>query len=599
MKKVFYFIVFAVTLISFNTKAQCPGCVIDQACTANPAAPALCPSVLPDGFQNVAYDQNITFYMPYQFTVSGFNVTLNQITVNGITGIPQGLDWQTSASPSNIFYPSLSPPASERGCVKICGTPTVFGQFNIIVAVSAEVSTPLGNITQDETFSLPILINSPPGINASFTFNPSFGCADLDVDLEALIEPNGLEVVSYDWDFDNGNTSNLKIPPVQSFAVADTYFVSLTTKKYAYRLSSVAITATGNGWCGDIEEFICGISNPDLFFEFNNNSGPQSSATVDNQVNADFPSLNYILTDSVFSLQFYDEDLISGNDDLGIFQFTVTAPGSFNITTNEISGNFLIDTVFTQQFYDVDTIIVYQTPAVPNVIASGNLSFCQGNSITLSTTNNGNSLQWFLNDSTLLFGEVNPSLTVNSSGNYSVMETNNLGCSQYAANTAVTVYPVPPAPNLIVNGGYINSSSVGNLQWYFNGVAITGENQANLLYGDTGTYTLTITSTDNCVNSATVYIATPNSVYNINTNNHFTLYPNPVKETLFISKNSNLKLPFTIEIMDTKGALIYQQNELIANGNLSIDVSNFDNGVYFISIFNNNFKQQQKIVIIK
>jgi hypothetical protein len=300
MKKFFYFIILAISLIPVTTMAQCPGCVIDQTCTANPAAPALCPSVLPDGFQNVAYDQNITFYMPAQFTVSGFNVTLNQITVTSITGIPQGLDWQTSASPSNIFYPSNNPPLTERGCVKICGTPTVFGQFNIIVAVSAEVSTPLGNITQDDTFSLPILINSPPGINASFTFNPSFGCANLDVDFEALILPIGFEEVSYDWNFDNGNNSNLQIPPVQSFAVADTYFVSLSTKKYAYRLSSVTISATGNGWCGDIEEFICGISNPDLFFEFTNNGASQTATTVDNQINADYPGLNYILTDFFF-----------------------------------------------------------------------------------------------------------------------------------------------------------------------------------------------------------------------------------------------------------------------------------------------------------
>ncbi len=174
-----------VTLLVFykTSTAQCPGCIIDLNCTVSPAAPALCPAILPDGLQNTPYDENVTFYMPEQFVASGFNVTLNQITVTSITGMPQGLNWQTSASPSNIFYPSSNPPTTERGCVKICGTPTVFGQFNIIVSVVAEVSTPIGNVTQNESFSLPILITSPPGANSSFAYNPSLGCAPLDVDL--------------------------------------------------------------------------------------------------------------------------------------------------------------------------------------------------------------------------------------------------------------------------------------------------------------------------------------------------------------------------------------------------------------------------------
>jgi len=206
MKKLLLLLFISFVFIK-SSSAQCPGCIIDQTCTISPAAPTLCPAILPDGLQNNPYDENVTFYMPAQFMASGFNVTLNQITVTSITGMPQGLNWQTSASPNNIFFPSSNPPTTERGCVKICGTPTVFGQFNIIVSVSAEVSTPVGNITQNESFSLPILINSPPGANSSFAYNPSFGCAPLNVDFEATLIPSGLEEYTYDWNFDNGNTS--------------------------------------------------------------------------------------------------------------------------------------------------------------------------------------------------------------------------------------------------------------------------------------------------------------------------------------------------------------------------------------------------------
>jgi hypothetical protein len=602
MKKFILSIVSAFIFIQ-TTTAQCPGCIIDQTCTISPAAPALCPAILPDGLQNNPYDENVTFYMPAQFMASGFNVTLNQITVTSITGMPQGLNWQTSASPSNIFFPSSNPPATERGCVKICGTPTVFGQFNIIVSVSAEVSTPVGNITQNETFSLPILITSPPGANSSFAYNPSFGCAPLNVDFEATLVPTGLEEFTYNWDFDNGNTSNLLLPPTQTYAVADTYYVSLITKKYVYQLSSVSVNVTSTGWCGDVEEpniFGC-IGDPDMYFEFTNNGATQTGSTIDDQSSATFSNLNYTLTNPLFSLQFYDEDLISGNDNLGNFLYTVTGPGTFNLSTNQVSGTFTIDTVFSQQFIDIDTVIVYPTPAIPSINASGNLNFCQGDSVILSVNANTSTFQWYLNDTTILISQVNPNLTVNTSGAYSVVETNQFGCNSLSANDTVIVYPIPASPNLIVVGGSINSSATGNLQWYFNGTIIPGATQANLLYADTGLYTLSVTNSFGCINSSTVNITTPSGVQTINNYQSLALYPNPVKNTLNISHKNAANIVLNIAITDINGAVVYQENQIGINTNsqVSIDISALSNGVYFVSLFNNEINQQQKIVVIK
>jgi PKD repeat protein len=603
MKKLLLSIITTFVFIQQNN-AQCPGCIIDQTCSISPPAPTLCPAILPDGLQNTPYDENVTFYMPAQFVASGFNVTLNQITVTSITGMPQGLNWETSASPSNVFFPSSNPPTTERGCVKICGTPTVFGQFNIIVSVVAEVSTPIGNVTQNESFSLPILINSPPGANASFAYNPSFGCAPLAVDFEATILQNGLEEVTYDWDFANGNSSALQLPPTQTYAVADTYYVSLNTKKYVYRLSAVSVSVTGTNWCGDLEEpsipFIGCTGNPDMYFEFTNSGATQTGSTIDDQTSATFSNINYILTDSLFSLQFFDEDLITGNDNLGNFLYTVTGPGTFSLSTSEIAGTFTIDTVFSQQFTDIDTVIVYPTPVIPTITASGNLNFCQGDSVTLFVNANNSSFQWYLNDTTIMIGEVNPSLTTNTSGTYSVVETNQFGCNSLSANDTVIVYPIPPSPNLFVNGGSINSSATGNLQWFFNGVAIPGANQANLLYGDTGIYTLTVTTANGCINSSSLNITTPSGIYQINNKQALTLYPNPVKNTLNISNLNAENMTVNIAITDIQGAIVYQDNQInLDNTPVSIDISAISNGVYFVSIFNKQFKQQQKIVVIK
>jgi hypothetical protein len=415
--------------------------------------------------------------------------------------------------------------------------------------------------------------------------------------------PTGLEEFTYNWDFDNGNTSNLLLPPTQTYAVADTYYVSLITKKYVYQLSSVSVNVTSTGWCGDVEEpniFGC-IGDPDMYFEFTNNGATQTGSTIDDQSSATFSNLNYTLTNPLFSLQFYDEDLISGNDNLGNFLYTVTGPGTFNLSTNQVSGTFTIDTVFSQQFIDIDTVIVYPTPAIPSINASGNLNFCQGDSVILSVNANTSTFQWYLNDTTILISQVNPDLTVNTSGAYSVIETNQFGCNSLSANDTVIVYPIPASPNLIVVGGSINSSATGNLQWYFNGTIIPGATQANLLYADTGLYTLSVTNSFGCINSSTVNITTPSGVQTINNYQSLALYPNPVKNTLNISHKNAANIVLNIAITDINGAVVYQENQIGINTNsqVSIDISALSNGVYFVSLFNNEIKQQQKIVVIK
>jgi hypothetical protein len=92
------------------------------------------------------------------------------------------------------------------------------------------------------------------------------------------------------------------------------------------------------------------------------------------------------------------------------------------------------------------------------------------------------------------------------------------------------------------------------LQWYFNGVIIPGATQANLLYADTGLYTLSVTNSFGCINSSTVNITTPNGIYQISNNHVFSLYPNPVKNTLNISNSNAADIIVNIAITDINGA---------------------------------------------
>ena len=61
-----------------------------------------------------------------------------------------------------------------------------------------------------------------------------------------------------------------------------------------------------------------------------------------------------------------------------------------------------------------------------------------------------------------------------------------------------------------------------------------------------------------------------------------TAYPNPAKDKLILSFENNISSSIKISILDTTGKTIDQKEEQIINGSLSIDISQLENGFYFI-----------------
>lgn len=579
--------------------AQCPGCVIDMNCTVSPAAPTLCPSNLPDGTQNQPYAEDLTFYMPAQFMTQGINVTLNQITVLSVSGLPPGIDWETSASPTNIFYPSQNPPSTERGCVRMCGVPTAFGVFNIIVNVSAEVSTPIGNITQQQGFSLSINIVPPAGSNSAFSFNPSIGCEALDVSYTPLISPIGFQAVTYEWDFDNGNTFFGENPPVQNYSVASTYYPTLITKVYNYTVVGVSVTVTGSNWCGDIEEpdlpIVGCTGDPDVFFDWTNNSSTQSVSSISDNSQPSFSGLNLLLTDPLLSVTFWDEDVISGNDNLGTALLTVTGVGTYNFSTAQLFGSLTVDTVLAQTYQVTDTLIVLGSPAVPLVSNSGPLNFCPNQPTALSIVSSGNSVQWLLNDTSLVIGQTQDTIIPTVSGDYSVMLTNSNGCTALSPNSTVEVYPLPPVPVIILTGGVMSTSASGNLQWYLNGVSLTGETANTLTYGDSGLYSVRVTDANGCTSEAYLQVLVPSGLSRAGKPDSWKILGNPgFNGRLNIFFETGVAQNRILEIFDLQGRRVYFEH---LQGNL-VGPMEFDTqlpcGFYQVKIGGQGSSKTQK-----
>jgi hypothetical protein len=517
-----------VTILSLSqAMAQCPGCAIDANCGVgiNPVEPTLCPPTLPNGVQGQPYDQDLTFFMPREFTDagSGADVTLNTITVTQITGTPQGLDF-TCNSPG-CSYTITTDPLTQRGCVKICGIPLVPGNYSILVSVIANVNTPLGIINQPSGFSIPLTIEPAPGGNCCFSYNPPSNCGPMDVDYSALFDFGPLQPTTWDWDFGNGNTSNLQNPPEQNYSAPGDYYPSLVTTVYNYVVTDVSFTATGANWCGDIEEIsFLGVCQgaPDPYFTFTNGNQTSTSSEGSNTLNFSWSNLNLVLENQVFTLQFFDADGTSQDDNLGIVSHNATAPGTFNFSSfvnggQEGFGTFTITLVEDTVYDTQDTVSVYAIPPVPEVTFTPGPAVCTGDSILVQGPAGPYQYQWFqstsfLSDSVAIWVSLTDYYTLR------VVDTTYF-CQNQTDSFLVQVLPFPNQPvvgyNSLTSELVVTNNTLDyDVTWFEDGTLIdgaSGNTLGNLT--SSGPFTVTFTNAGGCTGtSLPFYLCLPGQV---------------------------------------------------------------------------------------
>ena len=79
----------------------------------------------------------------------------------------------------------------------------------------------------------------------------------------------------------------------------------------------------------------------------------------------------------------------------------------------------------------------------------------------------------------------------------------------------------------------------------------------------------------------------------VENNEIISLYPNPANEVLNISLGEE-QFDGQVIISDVSGRKVYGSD---FNGKISVNVSNLTNGIYFVTIHNDNFKETQKLII--
>jgi uncharacterized protein (TIGR02145 family) len=169
---------------------------------------------------------------------------------------------------------------------------------------------------------------------------------------------------------------------------------------------------------------------------------------------------------------------------------TVNSSGTFNVTVTGAGG--------CNATSAATSVTVNALPSA-SITATGNTTFCAGNSVLLSASN-GNSYLWSN-------GATTPSISATAAGSYSVSVTNGAGCTATSTPVQITVNPLPTvsagANQSVCIGGQVtlNGSGANTYTWnngLTNGIAFTPAN--------TQTYTVTGTNANGCSNTAQVTV---------------------------------------------------------------------------------------------
>jgi hypothetical protein len=453
MKRFFTILLFSL-FTSLIVNAQCS---IDYTYYPVGANYGLHPDTLPDGVVGQFYNQDLTFYLPLDTVSGGVFVEFTDFHITSIS-LPLGLTWECNNSSNACHYDPL---VSQYGCVNVSGTPLVAGNYDVDVNLVATHSLSALVGTESISFSLPMTIinDTSTSSNVGFAMTNSSGCSPIVVEFAN----NNTGMLSYSWDFGNGNNSSSSQPVDQIYSQSGEYIVSYNAvqSNAVYFLESIEITA---GDCDD-----SGISDPDFFYTISDPSGIIEEVDISNQISTSFPlminSFNpVLLSGQSVTVDLYDDDsgLWTSIEDCGMISFVpMQQAGVWSSNGGGLSINYTVMEIPANSISVTDTVFVYGYPDSANVI------YDTINTIMYTATN-AFAMQWYYYNSPI------PNATdtfyePTTSGLYSVVTVNEYGCATLSENVLVVICDTAYQPIVSANGMTIlmeDSALFSNTQWF-------------------------------------------------------------------------------------------------------------------------------------
>jgi len=263
---------------------------------------------------------------------------------------------------------------------------------------------------------------------------------------------------------------------------------------------------------------------------------------------------------------------------------TITNSGSYTVTVSNAGG---CGTTSAATTVTVNTPLL--TP--PTISASGPVSFCEGGSVTITSSSSSGNL-WSTSETT-------QSITVTTTGSYTVSLTDTNGCLATSNPAAITVNPNPAVPIISQNVDTLTSSVTANsYKWYLNSVVIPGATSQSYQIIISGDYYVTVTSIFGCSTSSAVFSATTNGVMESVNNFSFSVFPNPSQGRFNLIWEAQVPGIYTVEVVNIIGDIVQSESiTLPSKSNIVLNLSKSGAGTYFITIDDGSSKVVKRVVV--
>jgi hypothetical protein len=346
---------------------------------------------------------------------------------------------------------------------------------------------------------------------------------------------------------------------------------------------------------------------PNALSGYNNKGGTGVKTCVD-IINPPYDGYNYLLTPG----EAYDPPIYD-------WRHTYSGPMSQdNGNSQQLpNGNTLVCIGMSGFIYEIDSnqnqvwsksvgVTLAQTFRYPpcfvngtyTATASGSPSaICPGGSSQLDVAAAGGEVytyDWTSNPPGFTSNLKNPVVSPDVTTTYIATITN--GPCSATDSITITVNPVPPTPAITQSGDSLVSSSATGNQWFLDGNILPNAIYQVLVPSYNGLYQVQVTDLNNCISQLSeAYNVTWVGTEEILNLNHSSVFPNPTSGIITISASFFKNKDFEISIFNT-----YGRNLMNIRNLQIIDLSKFENGIYFIVIRSENSEFiLEKIVLIK
>jgi len=168
------------------------------------------------------------------------------------------------------------------------------------------------------------------------------------------------------------------------------------------------------------------------------------------------------------------------------------------------------------------------------------------------------------------------------------------GVNQNCTSSSITVTELAvPAVNITESNNLLTATTGNSYQWYFNGNPIPGATNQTHLANQVGDYSVEVTFANGCPGLSDAF--TLNSLAGLDDKENFGIrvYPVPTADVVTIEVPTSGE--FMVVITDQSGRSVFE--ELVElDQKISINVTAFDNGIYYVTVVQDQFSFASKFV---